>query len=142
MRELLFDADEVIVDEELHSTIYKEVQSIQGCLQDIADTLEISDSVKFTGYKSIARDIMHEKAEQKKKIDALRDEVHTLQSALKEKEGTIAALEDKNRNLSGIEGLSEETLQVSLQNAEQEIYARKEEIGRQRTEIKIITLGG
>ncbi len=68
--------------------------------------------------------------------------MHTLQSALKEKEGTIAALEDKNRNLPGIEGLSEETLQVSLQNAEQEIYARKEEIGRQRTEIKIITLGG
>ncbi len=65
LREMLFDADEVIVDEELHSTIYKEVQSIQGCLQDIADTLEISDSVEFTGYKSIARDIMHEKAEQK-----------------------------------------------------------------------------
>jgi hypothetical protein len=132
---LLFEADDVRLDEEKEGGIFAQVKHLQDFSVEIGQILQIDGDVNLSTYKQKARDMVDNEARHKTFITQLQADVALLNAELQEKEANISSLKDTNVQLQALGDLSDDQVKTDLQTALGSISKYKEEISTHKRRI-------
>jgi hypothetical protein len=133
----IFEADEIILTGEDDGHLVASVQELKDFSVEIGRLLKVTGDVDLTAYKNKAREIMDGEIRQKATITQLESEVAHFKAVVQEKEGNISDLQAVNTSLKSMEGMSEDSLQKSAQEAEAKALTYQQQFaGGVRGELK------